>query len=60
MGKSIPCEEIGGDYFDYLLGEEYSDRPFSVVVGDLTGHGVDATLLMTSARPLVFQNLKNL
>ena len=48
--KSIPCEEIGGDYFDYLLGEEYSDRPFSVVVGDITGHGVDAALLMTSAR----------
>jgi sigma-B regulation protein RsbU (phosphoserine phosphatase) len=28
-GKSVPCEEIGGDYFDYLLGEEYPDRPFS-------------------------------
>ena len=49
-GKSVPCEEIGGDYFDYLLGEEYPDRPFSVVVGDITGHGVDAALLMTSAR----------
>jgi PAS domain S-box-containing protein len=49
-GKSIPCEEIGGDYFDYLLGEEYPKRPFSVVVGDITGHGVDAALLMTSAR----------
>jgi sigma-B regulation protein RsbU (phosphoserine phosphatase) len=49
-GKSIPCEEIGGDYFDYLLGEEYPDRPFSAVVGDITGHGVDAALLMTSAR----------
>ncbi|UCF03078.1 MAG: SpoIIE family protein phosphatase [Deltaproteobacteria bacterium] len=49
-GRSIPCEEIGGDYFDYLLGEEYPDRPFSVVVGDITGHGVDAALLMTSAR----------
>ena len=49
-GRSIPCEEIGGDYFDYLLGEEYSDRPFSVVVGDIAGHGVDAALLMTSAR----------
>lgn len=49
-GRSIPCEEIGGDYFDYLLGEEYPDRPFSVVVGDIAGHGVDAALLMTSAR----------
>lgn len=49
-GRSIPCEEIGGDYFDYLVGEEYPERPFSVVVGDITGHGVDAALLMTSAR----------
>ena len=49
-GRSVPCEEIGGDYFDYLYGEEYSRRPFDVVVGDITGHGVDAALLMTSAR----------
>ena len=49
-GRSIPCEEIGGDYFDYLWGEEYSGRPFGVVVGDIAGHGVDAALLMTAAR----------
>jgi PAS domain S-box-containing protein len=49
-GRSIPCEEIGGDYFDYLFGKQYPDRPFSVVVGDIAGHGVDAALLMTSAR----------
>ena len=49
-GRSVSCEEIGGDYFDYLYGEEYSRRPFDVVVGDITGHGVDAALLMTSAR----------
>jgi phosphoserine phosphatase RsbU/P len=49
-GKSIPCEEIGGDYFDYLFGPEYMDGPLSVVVGDISGHGVDAALLMTTAR----------
>jgi len=49
-GRSLSCEEIGGDYFDYLWGEEYSNNPFSVVVGDITGHGVDAALLMTTAR----------
>jgi sigma-B regulation protein RsbU (phosphoserine phosphatase) len=49
-GMSVPCEEVGGDYFDYLYGKEYSRRPFDVVVGDITGHGVDAALLMTSAR----------
>ena len=48
--KSIPCEEIGGDYFDFFWQRENPDGPFSVVVGDITGHGVDAALLMTSAR----------
>ena len=49
-GRSLSCEEIGGDYFDYLWGEGYSNHPFSVVVGDIAGHGVDAALLMTTAR----------
>jgi sigma-B regulation protein RsbU (phosphoserine phosphatase) len=49
-GKNVSCDEIGGDYFDYLWRRENPDGPFSVVVGDITGHGVDAALLMTSAR----------
>jgi len=49
-GKNVSCEEIGGDYFDFLGNKEYPDAPFSIVVGDITGHGVDAALLMTSAR----------
>jgi phosphoserine phosphatase RsbU/P len=49
-GKSIPCEEIGGDYFDYFFAPEYKQKPLAVVVGDISGHGVDAALLMTTAR----------
>jgi sigma-B regulation protein RsbU (phosphoserine phosphatase) len=49
-GRSISCEEIGGDYFDYLWGEEFFSDSFGVVVGDISGHGVDAALLMTTAR----------
>ena len=49
-GASIPCEEIGGDYFDYLWGKDYPSNIFSVVVGDISGHGVEAALLMTAAR----------
>ncbi len=48
--KSISCEEIGGDYFDFFWQRENLDGPFSVVVGDIAGHGVDAALLMISAR----------
>ena len=49
-GRSVPCEEIGGDYFDFLCGEDQKCGPFSVVVGDITGHGVDAALYMATAR----------
>lgn len=49
-GRNVSCDEIGGDYFDYLLPGEAPRGPFTVVVGDITGHGVDAALLMTTAR----------
>ena len=44
------ANEIGGDYFDFLMGLECSNNHFDMVVGDVTGHGVDAALLMTTAR----------
>ncbi len=49
-GRNISCDEIGGDYYDFFWRRETPRSPFSVVVGDITGHGVDAALLMTSAR----------
>ena len=49
-GKNVSCEEIGGDYFDFLEQKDYPAAPFSIVVGDIAGHGVDAALLMTTAR----------
>jgi sigma-B regulation protein RsbU (phosphoserine phosphatase) len=49
-GKNISSDEIGGDYFDFLFRRENPTAPFNVAVGDITGHGVDAALLMTTAR----------
>jgi sigma-B regulation protein RsbU (phosphoserine phosphatase) len=49
-GRNVSCDEIGGDYFDFLWRRENPDGPFTVAVGDITGHGVDSALLMTSAR----------
>lgn len=49
-GKNVSCDEVGGDYFDFLWRHENPNSPFSVVVGDITGHGVGSALLMTSAR----------
>jgi len=49
-GRNTPCDEVGGDYYDYLWNGEKVQGPFTVVVGDISGHGVDSALLMSSAR----------
>jgi phosphoserine phosphatase RsbU/P len=49
-GKNVACNEIGGDYFDYFWNPDTRHSPFTAVVGDITGHGVDSALLMATAR----------
>lgn len=49
-GRNVSCDEIGGDYFDFFWRSDAQRGIFSVVVGDISGHGVDSALLMTTAR----------
>lgn len=49
-GKNVFCDEIGGDYFDFLWQRDTRKGPINIVVGDISGHGVDSALLMTTAR----------
>lgn len=49
-GQMIPCDAVGGDYLDFLNAEEFAGRGFGVAVGDVSGHGPAAALLMTAAR----------
>jgi sigma-B regulation protein RsbU (phosphoserine phosphatase) len=49
-GKNISCDEIGGDYFDFLERQKAPKASLTVAVGDFSGHGVDSALLMTTAR----------
>jgi len=49
-GSSIASEIAGGDYFDYLEGLDAEHPSLTVAVGDISGHGVEAALLMTTAR----------
>jgi len=46
-GRNIPAEQVSGDYFDWIPLE---DGSLAVVVGDVTGHGVPAALLMAHLR----------
>lgn len=51
--KSVYCDETGGDYFDFFPCEDEDCARFGIVVGDVTGHGVGAALLMATARALI-------
>ena len=49
-GFNRPCEETGGDYFDYI---PMADQRMGVVIGDVSGHGIGAALFVTTARALL-------
>ena len=46
-GFCIPSSEVGGDYFDYM---PLSDGKLGLVIGDVSGHGMRAGLLMAMAK----------
>ena len=54
-GKSIYCDETGGDYYDYLEVGSPKEGKIGVVVGDVSDHGIPSALLMASARALIRQ-----
>jgi serine phosphatase RsbU (regulator of sigma subunit) len=45
FGYNRPCFAVGGDYFDYLMRDE---RTLSFAIGDVSGKGLSAALLMAS------------
>lgn len=53
FGVAMYCDETGGDYFDYLFPMQLGDGRYGVALGDVTGHGIPAALVMTSARALI-------
>ena len=57
-GMSLYCDDTGGDYFDYPhLGIEADE--LGLAVGDVSGHGVPAALLMTTARAFLRQRAQH-
>jgi phosphoserine phosphatase RsbU/P len=49
-GRSIPAQQVGGDFFDYIPG---AGGGTVVCVGDVSGKGLPAALLMASAQAIV-------
>ncbi len=52
-GSSLFCDETGGDYYDFFRIPELGSDRVVVAVGDVSGHGVAAALLMATARALI-------
>ena len=50
-GVSFPCREIGGDYYDFIHRKR--DTHLIVAVGDVSGKGTGAALLMSSLHAAV-------
>jgi phosphoserine phosphatase RsbU/P len=56
--QSIPCHEVGGDYFDYF---DLSDERLGFAVGDVAGKGIPAALLASLIQGIfTAQNLGDL
>ncbi len=47
---SVYCDETGGDYYDFFIPDQPDTGRISIVVGDVSGHGISSALLMTTAR----------
>jgi sigma-B regulation protein RsbU (phosphoserine phosphatase) len=54
-GKSIYCDETGGDYFDFFDTAGTDAKKYGVVIGDVSEHGIPSALLMASARAFMRQ-----
>jgi sigma-B regulation protein RsbU (phosphoserine phosphatase) len=49
-GKSLYCDETGGDYYDFIGLSDVDTEHIGIAVGDVAGHGIAPALLMTSVR----------
>lgn len=49
-GEMIPALQVGGDYFDFI---PYKDEGLFIVIGDVSGKGLSASLYMSKIQTLV-------
>ena len=57
-GRSVWCDETGGDYYDFLYPAANGHKRIGIVVGDVTDHGMPSALLMTTARAFLRERIQ--
>jgi serine phosphatase RsbU (regulator of sigma subunit)/rubredoxin len=45
-----PCSSVGGDFYDFI---KVSEAELGIAIGDISGHGIEAALLMGLAKKLI-------
>ena len=45
-GKSVYCDETGGDYYDFISIGGHDKQKIGVAIGDVSGHGISSALLL--------------
>jgi len=50
FGTSVSANKVGGDYFDFFPIE---NENWGIVIGDVSGHGVGAALVVAMAKALI-------
>ncbi len=54
-GRSVYCDETGGDYFDFFTVTRDGSRQIAFALGDVSGHGIASALLMATVRSALRQ-----
>lgn len=57
-GYSLYCDETGGDYFDFIPLQNSDQGQIGLAVGDVSGHGIGAALVMATARGVLHSLVK--
>jgi len=56
-GKSVYCDETGGDYYDFIIIDGAIEQKIGVAIGDVSGHGISSALLMATVRSSLRQRV---
>jgi sigma-B regulation protein RsbU (phosphoserine phosphatase) len=56
-GKSVYCDETGGDYYDFIIIDDAAEQKIGVAIGDVCGHGIPSALLMATVRSSLRQRV---
>ena len=55
-GKNIPSEQVGGDYYDFI---KIMGGQLGIAVGDVSGKGIPAAIIMASFRSSLIAEIRN-